>query len=91
MKYSEHIRPAIADLIERGNITPEKIPPRMNSWEWEAIIPALDNEALVQRIRYTIANCERRRYPATTYEEALQVMAEVAAERLFPKPPPQKP
>ena len=85
VKYPEHIRPEIGVLIERGNITPEEIPPRMNSWEWEALIPALNNEALAQRIRYTIANCSRRRFPAIVYEEALQIMAEEAADRLSPR------
>jgi hypothetical protein len=86
VKYSEHVRSEIAVLIERGNITPvEVITLRANSWEWEAIVPALDDEALVQRIRYCVANCSMRRYPAAIYEESLQVLAEEAADRLSRK------
>jgi hypothetical protein len=82
-EWNSHIKPEIRALIERGNITiPEWENLRMNSWEQEEIVPAMSDELLARVIRHTLKNCNWRRKPATTYDEALQLYAEEAARRL---------
>lgn len=67
-----HIRPEIRALIERGNSTlAEYNDLRCNSWEWEALVPALSIEALIAATEHTIKNCSRARSPALTYDEAI--------------------
>ncbi len=70
----DHVRQEIKDLIRRGNVTTEEIKTiRCNSWEWEALIPAMSDEAFVERMQYTLGNCaQRREFPCTTYDQALQ-------------------
>lgn len=82
-EWESHIKPEIRALIDRGNVTClewENL--RMNSWERESIVPAMSNELLARTIRYALKNCNRRRVPASTYDEALQLYAEEAARRL---------
>lgn len=70
----ERIRPEIAALVKRGNITSAETKEiRCNSWEWEAMIPALDDEAFVERMQYALDNCfTRRERPYTTYNQAIE-------------------
>lgn len=71
---SEHISPEIAALVARGRITSAEIAElRCNSWEWEAIIPALNDEAFVDRMQYALNNCfTPQRRPFSTYNTALE-------------------
>lgn len=70
----ERIRPEIRALVERGNITPaELLEIRCNSWEWEALVPAMTDEAFVERMQYSLDNCfTRRERPFTTYNQAVE-------------------
>ena len=70
----EHIRPEIQELVRRGNITPAELAElRCNSWEWEALIPALSDEAFVERMQHSIDNCfVRHGRPFVTYNDAVQ-------------------
>lgn len=66
------IRPEIQALIDRGNVTSVELSElRCNSWEWEALIPAMTDEALVGRAEYAFSNSARVRSPASTYDEAI--------------------
>jgi hypothetical protein len=71
-----HVRPEIQELVKRGNITASDIKElRCNSWEWEAIIPKLDNQAFVERMEHALANCgTARRRPYASYNEAVEGM-----------------
>jgi hypothetical protein len=70
----ERIRPEIRSLVERGNITSAELREiRCNSWEWEALVPAMNDEAFCERMQYTLDNClTRRERPFTTYNQALE-------------------
>lgn len=67
------IRPHIVKLIERGNIAPAEVRElRCNSWEWEAIVPALDNDAIAEHFEHCLKNCcQSRRRPAPSYDAAV--------------------
>lgn len=69
-----HIRPEIQSLIARGNVTPAELAElRCNSWEWEALVPALNDEAFVERMQHSIDNCfARHDRPFATYNDAVQ-------------------
>lgn len=69
----EHIGDDIEALIERGNITEaEDAELRCNSYERQAMVPALTDEALLWRMRHCVANCFfSQRVPASTYNKAL--------------------
>jgi hypothetical protein len=71
---SEHIRPEIAALIARGNITLTELNElRCNSWEWQAMVPAMNDEAFVDRMEYALKNCfTPARRPFSTYNEAVE-------------------
>lgn len=44
----EHVRPEIQALAKRGNVTPAEVAElRINSWEWEHLIPAMNDEAFI--------------------------------------------
>lgn len=77
----------VEDLIARGNITSAELKElRCDSWEWEAIISKLTDEALLEMAEHAIKNSSRPRRPCSTYDEA--VIAAYAPElikRLRPK------
>jgi hypothetical protein len=69
----EHVRPEIQALAKRGNVTPAEVAElRCNSWEWEHLVPAMNDEALVGRVEHALANCGRHRRPFLTYNEAVE-------------------
>ncbi len=70
----ERIRPEIKNLIKRGNITvAEHEEIRCNSWEREALVPALNDEAFVKQMRRALDNCfTTRDRPFTTYNQAVE-------------------
>jgi hypothetical protein len=66
------IREEITALIKRGNVTSAECDNlRCNSWEWEAIVPALTIEALIETTEHAIKNCARARSPAVSYTEVV--------------------
>lgn len=56
---------------------------RYNSWDFDALIPYLEDRLLVKRAIFTLANCSRPHVPATTYDESIQLLAEELAKRLL--------
>lgn len=68
------IRPEIEKLAKRGNVTPAEVAElRCNSWEWELIIPAMNDEAFVNQMQRALDNCfTTRRRPFSTYNEAVE-------------------
>jgi hypothetical protein len=73
-EHDSHIRPEIAALIARGNITLTELNElRCNSWEWQAMVPAMNDEAFVDRMEYALKNCfTSARRPFSTYNEAVE-------------------
>lgn len=71
---NERIRPEMQNLIRRGNVTPAELAElRCNSWEWEALVPALTDEAFVERMQHALDNCfTRRERPFSTYNQAVE-------------------
>lgn len=68
----DHVRPEIRKLAQRGNVTPEEIAGlRCNSWEWEFLVPAMTDEALVEQAQHALSNCSPGRRPFTTYDKAV--------------------
>lgn len=90
---TDRIRPAIKNLIERGNITPSELEEiRCNSWEWEAIVPALNDEAFVVQMQRALENCfTSRERPFITYNQAVEglyapeLLRRFVGLRLFPR------
>ena len=69
----EHVRPEIQALVKRGNVTPaETAELHCNSWEWEHLTPAMNDEAFVARVEHALANCGHLKRPFTTYNEAVE-------------------
>lgn len=69
----ERIRPSIRALIDRGNITLEEIKTiRCNPLEWQAMVPAMNDEAFCERMQYALDNCFTPRPPHTTYNQAVE-------------------
>jgi len=70
----EMIRPEIRALIQRGNVTPEETASlRCNSWEWQALVPAMNDDAFLAAMQHALDNCfTTRRRPFTTYNEAVE-------------------
>jgi hypothetical protein len=70
----DRVDPKIRALVARGKITLTEINElRCNSWEWEAIIPALDDEAFVDRMQYALNNCfTSKSRPFSTYNDAVE-------------------
>lgn len=65
------IRPEIQALIDRGRVTlAEYMSLRCNSYEWEAIVPALDDRAFFAALRHCLDNCSQIARPAASYDEA---------------------
>jgi hypothetical protein len=72
-KLDEHIRPEIQALAKRGNVTPVEIAElRINSWEWEHLVPAMNDEAFVARMEHSIKNCGWHKRPFGNYNEAVE-------------------
>jgi len=71
---NERIRPEIKNLIARGEITVAELEElRCNSWEWQALVPALSDEALVKQMQHALDNCfTTHRRPFSTYNEAVE-------------------
>lgn len=71
---TDRIKPEIRALIRRGNVTPTEVAElRCNSWEWEALVPALNDEAFIERMEHALENCfTRRERPFTTYNQAVE-------------------
>jgi hypothetical protein len=68
----EHVRPEIQALAKRGNVTPAEIAElRCNSWEWEHLVPAMNDAAFVAEMEHAIKNSSRRKQPFATYDEAV--------------------
>lgn len=72
--YPIRVRPEIVGLATR----PEKVTLeeyralRCNSWEWEALVQNLSDEALAHAVRHCADNCSvARRRPAPTYNDAI--------------------
>ncbi len=69
----EHVSPEVQELIKRGNVTPVEVAElRCNSWEWEALIPVMNDEAFVARVEHALTNCSRHKQPFASYDEAVQ-------------------
>lgn len=73
------VRKEYQALIDRGNITVEEYEAfRGNSWEHEAIISALNNQALMKYAHTILKNSTHNRTstsrPCSTYDEALAVV-----------------
>jgi hypothetical protein len=69
----EHVRPEIQALVKRGNITTAEVASlSCNSWEWEHLIPAMNDEAFVVRMEYALARCGVHKRPFVTYNEAVE-------------------
>jgi len=82
------VRDEIKELIRRGNIAIAEFEGlRMNSYERDAIIPAMSRELLIQQTVYTIKNCSPFSHGrcAATYDEALQLFAAELAKRMSVK------
>ncbi len=70
----ERIRPEIQNLIRRGNVPPAELSEiRCNSWEWEALVPVLSDEALMKRMQHALDNCfTTTKRPFRTYNQAIE-------------------
>jgi len=67
------INPEFQRLIERGNVTlAEYKELRGNTRDWEAIVPAIDDEALA----HVVEHCAKNMSPAprVTYDGAMQAV-----------------
>lgn len=74
-KDHEMVGSRIRTLIERGNITLAELKEiRCNSYEWEAMIPLLTNEALIWQAEHAIRQCVRARVPSLTYDESVHAV-----------------
>jgi hypothetical protein len=61
-KDHEMVRPEIRALIERGKITVDELKDlRCNSYEWEAMVPALSIDAIVLRAETALEKCSKLR------------------------------
>jgi hypothetical protein len=69
----ENIRSEIQALIDRGNVTAKEVAElASNSWEWEALIPKMDDETFLGRVEHALKNCCRsKRRPFATYDESV--------------------
>jgi hypothetical protein len=69
-KLDEHVRPEVQALVRRGNITLSEWKEfRGNSWEFEHMYCALDDEAFVYAVEHNLANCAPRERPCASYDE----------------------
>ena len=68
----DNVRPEIRKLAERGNVTVEELASlRCNSWEWELLIPKLNDEAFIKQMQHALVNCSTGPRPFTTYDKAV--------------------
>lgn len=84
-KPGSMIRPEIQLLINRGGVTRGEVKElACNSWEWEALVPRLDDEAFLAQMDHVLKNCEfDKRRPARSYNEELYLVhAPEAMKRL---------
>lgn len=71
-RLDEHVRPEIQALVKRGHITLDEYKNlRCNSWEWDHVHGALDDEALVYAVEHNLKNCFPKSHPCTTYSDSL--------------------
>jgi len=56
---------------------------RMNSYDRGALIPYMTNELLADQINLTLKNCSRIGRPPSTYDEAIQLYALAARNRML--------
>jgi len=70
----DRISPEIRALVARGSITSAEIVElRCNSWEWEAIVPAMDDQAFMEQMQRVLDNCSTpKSRPFSTYNDAAQ-------------------
>lgn len=69
---NDFIRTEIRDLVARGSITVEEYNKlRCNSYEWEAMVPALDDEAFAAAMQHALKNCNPGGRPYITYDKAV--------------------
>lgn len=68
------VRPEIRSLVERGNVTQTELNElRCNSWEWEALVPAMTDEAFVGSMWHALENCfTPTTRPFVTYNKAVE-------------------
>ena len=67
------IRPDIQKLVDRGNVTPAEVAElRCNSWEWEALIPKMNDEAFVRFVEHALKNTSNDRRPYATYDDSVK-------------------
>ena len=70
-KISDEVRA----LAARGNVTSEELAGHaFNSWDWEALVPALTDEALLGVVEHATLNSSpkvRQDLPCLTYDEAM--------------------
>ena len=60
-------------LAKRGNVTPAEVADlHINSWEWEHLVPAMDDEAFIARMEHSIKNCGWHKRPFGNYNEAVE-------------------
>ena len=67
------VRPHIQQLVARGNITQAEIAKlNVNSWEWEALVPAMDDDAFFHNYEYCKSNTRTDPLrPTITYNDAM--------------------
>lgn len=66
------IRPEVQTLVDRGNVTADEvIELRCNSWEWEAIIPVMNDQAFIARVEHALHNCSPGTRPFPSYNESM--------------------
>lgn len=70
---NEHIRPEIQALLKREQPVSlaEYSELRMNSYEQEALVPHLSDEALAWAVENVLKNCSQNGRLAATYNEAM--------------------
>lgn len=62
-EYMSHVRPEIAALAERGQVTWAEYDAPMNSYERELILPKLVDTAFLKALKYYVENCGRHERP----------------------------
>lgn len=75
-EWRSHMKPAAIALIERGNVTNEERKAFVgNSYEWERMIPVLDDEAFLASLAHVQANVQfDQRRPCASYNESLALL-----------------
>ncbi len=71
---TDHISSKIRALVDRGNVTLEEYREiRCNSWEHEALVPVLSDEAFTEALEHALKNCfTARERPFVTYNQAVE-------------------